>query len=82
MASLVDIIENARRSHHSILHLNYQRLTCLPDALIQPPLSTVVKKLYLKRNLLTHLTPEISHLTNLVELYLHSNFLGALPPGN
>jgi hypothetical protein len=52
------------------LHLNYNQLAGLPDAIGQ---LTVLKKLWLSSNQLTALPESIVALTNLTTLYLSNN---------
>ncbi|KAI8495935.1 Leucine-rich repeat-containing protein 28 [Branchiostoma belcheri] len=79
-ADVHGIVTQARRERHLILNLNYSHLSTLPAELMQGEAFTFLERLFVKRNVLVSLPFNIAEtLPNLVELYLHSNNLVALP---
>ncbi len=70
------LIEEAKETGATRLHLGDQNLTKLPPELFQ---LTTLTKLYLYNNRLTSLPPEIGQLTNLTFLDLKDNQLSSLP---
>ncbi|XP_074652061.1 uncharacterized protein LOC141906678 [Tubulanus polymorphus] len=62
-----------------VLLLNFRGLSVLPAYLTKTRNYGNIKRLYLKRNLLTSLPANISNLCNLVELYICDNDLSSLP---
>ncbi|XP_078605137.1 leucine-rich repeat-containing protein 28-like [Branchiostoma floridae x Branchiostoma japonicum] len=74
------IVTQARQERHLILNLNYSHLSTLPPELVQGEALVFLERLFVKRNVLVSLPFNIAEtLPNLVELYLHSNNLVALP---
>lgn len=73
-----DILREALKDGHTILHLNYKGLQQLPPALLSKSFERV-EKLFLKRNRLTTLPPSIGVLKSLTLLYLPSNNISCLP---
>ncbi|XP_071844667.1 uncharacterized protein [Apostichopus japonicus] len=73
-----DILRDALKDGHTILHLNYKGLQQLPPLLLDKSFDKV-KKLFLKRNRLTTLPASIGFLQSLTVLYLPSNNISSLP---
>eukprot|EP00057_Strongylocentrotus_purpuratus_P001874 XP_003723395.1 PREDICTED: leucine-rich repeat-containing protein 28 [Strongylocentrotus purpuratus] len=79
-SSLLDIFKEALRNReHGILHLNYKGLVQFPPQLTSQDDYAHIQVIYAKRNLITHLPPDIHRLSGLKILYLHSNNLSSLP---
>ncbi|KAJ8029316.1 Leucine-rich repeat-containing protein 28 [Holothuria leucospilota] len=78
VSGIEEILRDALKDGHTILHLNYKGLEKLPPALLDKCFEQV-EKLFLKRNRLTTLPTTIGILKSLKDLYLPSNEISSLP---
>ncbi|XP_059808700.1 leucine-rich repeat-containing protein 28 isoform X2 [Hypanus sabinus] len=74
------IITVAKQEKHRNLYLNYKNLRKFPHELLKDGGSHHLEHLYMKMNSLTTLPENLGQkLPNLIELYLHSNNIEAIP---